>query len=207
MPKFLIGLTALGLALSACTPQSQPAGSTNNTNEPPASMPEAMADDEDILQADAEVNWLTFANRAAGYSVDYPEKWYWQHYIASQISTAGIEDYFIADPNLLLGLQSEYLGRYVIEISDRSAEEYINDFKSGSDQVTATPKTVDGLEAQRIRGEGRPDTLLAGWTTIFYIFEKDGKTYRLLYTMIESTPEQETQFDAFVRRFVFDPAA
>jgi len=147
-----------------------------------------------------EVVFVDYTNKSFGYKIVRPDKWYWQHYIKKEISEAmpGVLDLFITDPNPLPGFGTEYLGRIVIEISEKSLDELA---RNVSDLISSAA-TVGGISATKYAGV-RTNEMVENQKVIAYHFEKDGKTYRIVYTKINSTSEEEAVFERVVDSLSF----
>lgn len=147
-----------------------------------------------------EVVFVDYANKSLGYKIVRPDKWYWQHYIQREIGEAmpGVLDLFITDPNPLPGFGSEYLGRIVIEVSKKS----LDDLAQNVSDLTSSTSTIGGISATKYTGV-RTNEMVENQKVIAYHFEKDGKTYRVVYTKIGSTPAEEDVFERVVSSFSF----
>src|SRR3989338_1336720 len=145
-------------------------------------------------------SYVEYENKAVGYRIQRPDKWYWQHYIRSQIGENSplVDDYFMADRNTLPALGSEYLGRIVIEVSRRTAADVADSVAS----LTKTDATVGGITAARYEGI-RNDETAPNQTTVVYQFVKNGSLYRLIYAMENSTPADVAVFEDVVKSFAF----
>ena len=147
-----------------------------------------------------EVVFVDYANKSFDYKIVRPDKWYWQHLIRREIGEAmpEVDDLFITDPNLLPPLGTEYLGRIVIEVSRRS----LVDLERNLSDLTSSAATVGGISAAKYEGV-RTNEMVENQKVITYLFLKDGKTYRIVYTKINSIAEEEAVFQRVVESLSF----
>ncbi len=124
-----------------------------------------------------DFNYVIYTNRAAGYNILRPANWYWRHYIANEIKKYNpqVVDYFITDPQPLPGLDSEYLGQIVIEISERP----LVDYQGAVSGLFKTEAVVANQSAYRFAGE-RVGMSGEKKYLIEYQLEYNNKTYRLV---------------------------
>lgn len=176
-------------------------GAAANTNvSAPEPSEEIVAPSEEEASETGGVMFVDYANKSLGYKIVRPEKWYWQHFIQKEIGEAmpGVTDLFVTDPNPLPSLGSEYLGRIVIEVSDRSLAELERNFSD----LTSSAATVGGVSATKYEGV-RTNEMVENQKVITYLFQKDSKTYRVAYSMKNSTTEDEEIFQKLVSSFSF----
>lgn len=197
MFRRLILLSVVVLALSGCTLLSQPTApnSTNNTSSNPADV----SSNDILVDANTSADGLVaYTNKAVGYSVRRPDKWYWRHYTRGEIgdSDPGVDDYFIADPNPLVGLGGEYLGRIVIAVYGRP----LSDFADAVRGFSASPVKVDGIEAVRYAGL-QNNLVVSNQKVIEYQFAYNDRSLRIVYTMRNSSEEDEVVFEKVVSSF------
>lgn len=146
------------------------------------------------------VELVEYVNNSIGYKIVRPDGWYWQHFIEREISEAmpGVVDLFVTDPNPLPGFGTGYLGRIVIEVSGRSMDELTRNVSD----LTSSAVTVGGIAATKYVGV-RTNEMVENQKIIAYHFQKDGKTYRIVYTKINSTSEEEAVFQRVVDSLTF----
>jgi hypothetical protein len=146
------------------------------------------------------VAFVEYTNKTTGYTIDRPDKWYWQHLIQREIGETmpEVDDLFVTDPNPLPPLGTSYLGRIVIEVSRRS----MADLERNAFDLTSSAATVGGISATKYEGV-RTNEMVENQKVIAYFFQKDGKTYRIVYTKIASTPEEEAVFERVVESLSF----
>ncbi len=144
--------------------------------------------------------FVEYKNKTMGYTIDRPDKWYWQHLIQREIGEAmpEVDDLFVTDPNPLPPLGTEYLGRIVIEVSRRSMADLERNFSD----LTSSAATVGGISATKYEGV-RSNEMVENQKVIVYLFQKDGKTYRIIYTMKDSTTEDEAVFQRVAESLSF----
>ncbi len=157
-------------------------------------------EEEDTVPTAGGVNFTSYTNKSVGYTIDRPEKWYWQHSTQKEIGEAmpGVEDLFVTDPNPLTRLGSEYLGRIVIEVSRKSLDELAVNISD----LVSSEVTVGGAAAKKFEGT-RDNEMVQNQKVIAYHFEKDGRTFRIVYTKIKSTSEEEAVFEHLVSSLSF----
>lgn len=146
------------------------------------------------------VEFVQYTNKTLGYKIDRPDKWYWQHLIQRDLGEAmpEVDDLFVTDPNPLPSLGTEYLGRIVIEVSRRS----LADLEKNYSDLTSSAVTVGGISATKYEGV-RSNEMVENQKYITYLFQKEGKTYRIAYTKLNSTTEDEEVFERVVESFSF----
>lgn len=188
----LVGLAALVLIGSRCSPSRV---------TPPEPLPQSEAPsaeaDEGVDQLG--VKFVSYTNRAQGYTILRPANWYWRHYIANEIKNMNSEvvDYFITDPNPLPGLGSEYLGKIVIEVSKRP----LSDYQDSVAGLEMSEQIVGGMSAKKYTGE-RISQSSEKTAVVEYQFAKGDSTWRLI--LIRSDEIDEKIFDQVVSSLRFD---
>jgi hypothetical protein len=217
MRFLLFAVIALSLALVGCgkiTPASlngkEEAKSNNGaqseisrveekTPSPEVDKINVMAPQEKV-SAGRVVKFVSYENKAIGYIIDRPDKWYWQHYLRREIGESYplVDDYFIADPKPLEGLNKEPLGQIIIEVSKRDLKD-ISDLDSRLQGLKQAEVTVGGLEATRYQGlEGQLNR-----TVIEYRFFKGARSFRIIYDKINSSEADEEAFEKVVGSLKF----
>lgn len=201
-------ITAAIVFVSGCASQPIENGNANVNAEPspvvsPTPEPSPTITPSPAATPTAETTpttYVEYENKAVGYTIQRPDKWYWQHSIRSQIGENAplVDDYFIADRNPLPALGSEYLGRIVIEVSRQTVAD-VADRVTG---LTKTTATVGGIAATRYEGIRNNETA-TNQTWIAYQFMKDSRLYRLIYTQTNSTPADVAVFEEVVESFTF----
>lgn len=171
---------------------------SQNVNVP--AEPEVEVSDSEEVGGVGEIVFIDYTNKSLGYKIVRPDKWYWQHYIQREIGEAmpGVLDLFITDPNLLPGFGTQYLGRIMIEVSKKS----LDDLARNVSDLTSSAATVGGISATKYAGV-RTNEMVENQKVIAYHFEKDGRTYRIVYTKINSTSEEEAVFLRVVNSLSF----
>lgn len=163
--------------------------------------------DDDVMEKDSpselSVNFTSYENKAVGYKILIPEKWYWQHFMKSQIKAAGgndsVDDYLVTDKNPLVGLGSEYLGQIVVEKSSFSLDDLSADKKDFSSREV----TVAGQKATRYEMQTNGDhALFPNRKLIEYHLSRNDATFRLIYISNDNM-ENETIFEKMVESFSF----
>ncbi len=201
---FLAVAAVLVLAGAGCQEKSEtPAANENLNVNKAAANTNAEAPVVNAPYGEEEaggVALVAYTNKSMGYDIMRPDRWYWQHYVRSEISEAmpGVIDLFVTDPNPLPSLGSQYLGRIVIEVSTRSLDELEGNYSD----LTRSSATVAGISATKYAGV-RTNEVVQNQKYINYIFVRDGKTYRISYSMKNSTAEDEEVFQSVVDSFSF----
>jgi len=146
------------------------------------------------VMEETDINYTSYENKAMGYTVLIPEKWYWQHFMKNELTTAGtnelIDDYLIMDKVPLLGLGSEYLGKIVIEKSKLNlakVEALMNEYNTRE-------LTINGQNAKRFELQTDESNYFPNTKMIEYHLEKNDTTYRLIYHMFNSDEQNEAIF-------------
>ncbi|MBI5071541.1 hypothetical protein HZB93_01455 [Candidatus Falkowbacteria bacterium] len=174
---------------------------TANVNGSVVELVEPSGEEEVVGEKEAGgVEFVEYVNKSVGYKIVRPDGWYWQHFIEREISEAmpGVFDLFVTDPNPLPGFGTGYLGRIVIEVSERSMDELARNVSD----LTSSAVTVGGISATKYEGV-RTNEMVENQKVIAYHFQKDGKTYRIVYTKINSTSEEEAVFQRVVDSLTF----
>lgn len=188
----LAGIVLLG---SRCSPAPvtpvTPPGALPELNQPNTSQGESF----DVLG----VKFVSYLNKAQGYSISRPANWYWRHYIANEIKNINPAalDYFITDSKPLPGLGSEYLGKIVIEVSARP----LSDYQAGVVGFAVTAKQVGGEAAKRYAGK-RVNSAGEETAVVEYQFVRQGKTYRIILT--GASGADQAIFEQIIGSFKFD---
>lgn len=158
----------------------------------------------DDLTADSqEMDGLTFVpyvNRSVGYTIDRPNRWYWRHYIKSQIGAGypHVEDYFMTSSKPLPGLSADILGQIVIEVSGQE----LNELSSGLDIFTKSEAQVGGLPAIRYEGV-KKDSAGQETKVIEYQIRRDNQSFRFIYWQILELADSSQVFEKMVKSFTF----
>lgn len=210
MKKTLLLLIIFPLLIGAgCTSQNVQNEENTNTNEAMEQNNEPaednkVAEDDSIIVDNSNVvvvdiddlSFSQYENKAIGYTIQIPDKWYWQHFMKNELTSAGvndqIDDYLIVDKNPLVGFGSEYLGQIVVEKSTMNLDNLAKD-KTDYDKKTVT---IAGQSAVRFESKGDNDKIIE------YHFEKDKQSFRLIYTA-GAMPQNENIFEAMVKSFSF----
>ncbi|MFH1866640.1 MAG: hypothetical protein ABIJ81_00965 [Patescibacteria group bacterium] len=147
------------------------------------------------------VTYVFYTNKAIGYTIERPDQWYWRHYTRGEIGDSNplVDDYFIADPNPLPKLGSEYLGQMVIEASSRP----LSDFADSVRGLSTSQIIVASLSAIRYAGF-RTNQLVENQKVIEYHFTKGSRTFRIIYNKQDSSEEAEQIFEHLVESFSFE---
>ena len=191
-PLLALSLAALALLGGRCTPPTPPESVQDQQTESEAP---ALNETSEVLPAQvAGVAFVPYENKAMGYRLERPDKWYWRHYLANELTgkTEGVRDYFIADPAPLLPLGSEYLGRIVVEVPNGDMAKYA----SAVEGFTESDATVGGESAKRFEG------VRDGNRMIEYQFTHGGSGFRVRYQAPENAG-QESVFERLVASFSF----
>lgn len=146
------------------------------------------------------VNFVFYNNKAQYYTILRPDGWYWQHFIKPELAEVkpDIDDYFITDPKPLPGFETEYLGQMFIEVSKKSLEDSAKKLEG----FAVTHAKVGGFDARRYEGT-IDNEMVNNKKVIEYHFEKNDKTFRLVYNKIDSTEKDEAIFEKMVKSFEF----
>jgi hypothetical protein len=165
-----ISLAALALLGGKCTPPAPPSTGDQAATESQSSHEQSTVQAPPAVSG---VEFVAYQNKAMNYSLERPDRWYWRHYLGSQIKEAapGVEDYFITDPAPLPALNKEHLGNVVVEVSKRA----LTDYATAVSGLAERSVTVAGESATRYEGERD------GSKIIEYHFTHAGYTYRLRY--------------------------
>lgn len=203
--RIAVSVAAL-LLLSACTPrtevsdQATPAASPTErgtVSETPAATPEAMATKEPGVAASpvvADRPLVAYENRAKGYTLQRPDRWYWEHLIKSQLPEGDVTDLFRTDPKPLPGIPSETYGMIAIEVSAKNVADVPAYLKNSPSPLTS----IAGISATRHEG-----TVFDGIRVIEYRFVQKGETYRFSYAGAASDPAGAAIFERVVESFKF----
>ncbi|MFA5413024.1 MAG: hypothetical protein WC348_00575 [Patescibacteria group bacterium] len=204
--KFLILTAAFALVLAGagCGEEKTPAAENENQNanvitaNVNGSVVELVEPQEE--EETGEMAFVEFVNKTMGYKIVRPDGWYWQHLIQREIGETmpEVDDLFVTDPNPLPPLGTGYLGRIVIEVSRRS----LTDLERNLSDLTSRTVTVGGISATKYEGV-RSNEMVENQKYITYLFQKDSKTYRIAYTMKDSTTEDEAVFTRVVESLSF----
>lgn len=188
---FLAGVMLLG---SRCSPTPpQPPQPVLPEAEEPMSGP---GEGEDLVG----LSFVTYTNRAVGYTILRPDNWYWRHYIADEIGgiNPSVVDYFITDSKPLPSLGSEYLGQIVIEVSERD----LGDYSEAVAGLKKSPSLVGNLPAERYEGE-KTNQSGEKMKVVEYQFRYNQRTFRLVYMGDPSSDNEKAIFDQVVSSFKF----
>lgn len=197
------GIATLLLTACARTPANVNAP-TPSPRSSPTPLPSPTASPSPTPSPTAAVTPVVFVdyeNRAVGYRILRPDKWYWQHLIRSEIGDASplVDDYFMADRNPLPQLGSEYLGMIVIEVSRRNSA----DIAPNLEGFTKTEATVGGQTATHYAGV-RDNQVVANQTWIEYQSTRNGRLFRFIYANSNTNPADEAAFEEVVKSFTFN---
>ncbi len=146
--SLMVGLVFVGCVKKTPTPtlesasESQPSESVNQPVEPAPSISTEDANKVDVkVQVDEAdkvndiakageapvkpVSFVPYDNKAVGYSIERPDKWYWQHYLKNEIGDKEpmADDYFMTDPQPLTQIGALAQNRIVIEVSRRDVND------------------------------------------------------------------------------------
>lgn len=196
MIYLLFIVAVLALVGSRCSPTPpEPPQSVNMelSTEPVVS---GSGEGEDLVG----LSFVTYTNRAVGYTILRPNNWYWRHYIASEINhlNPSVVDYFITDDKPLSGLGSGYLGQIVIEVSTRELSDYAAEVSNFSSRETI----VAGVPAVRYEGEklNQNGELMR---VVEYHFRYNDRTFRIIYNNSTKNNNEQTVFEQVVSSFKF----
>lgn len=204
---FLVtGILVLGGAGCAEEP-TVPAEDSQNVNQS-VSEESASSNETETIASDqgagekevGGVSFVPYVNKSIKYTIERPDRWYWRHYIERELRAThpGIIDYFITDQNPLPRLESEYLGRMVIEVSSRSLEELAENVSD----LASSDATVGSIAAKKYEGT-RNNEMVENQKIIAYHFQKGSKTFRIVYTKFDSVTEEEAVFEHLVSSLTF----
>lgn len=196
-----LAVTVAALFLfSACTPRAEvgnqntaptPAPTPRETQSPAASpSPEASPTASGTPTTAATL--VAYENRAKGYTLERPDRWYWEHRIKSQLPKGDVTDLFRTDPKPLPGIPSETYGRIAIEVSSKNVEDVPAYLKRSP---TLESSVIAGITATRYEG-----TVFDGVRVIEYRFARQGETYRFIYSGAND-PTGVKIFDRVVESF------
>lgn len=202
---FVLLVGVLVLAGAGCEKEETPAAENENQNVNQAITANVNGSVVELVRPSEEeevsrVKLVEYVNKSVGYKIVRPDGWYWQHFIQREIGEAmpGVIDLFVTDPNPLPRLGSGYLGRIVIEVSDRS----LAALERNVSDLTSSVVTVGGISATKYEGV-RTNEMVRNQKTITYLFQKDGEIYRIAYVKIDSTSEDEEIFQKLVSSLSF----
>ncbi|MFA6307659.1 MAG: hypothetical protein WCS88_03110 [Patescibacteria group bacterium] len=209
MKKILLFVLFVPLLIgAACTAKNTANINTNEDDSATINVNENSNTDSEVIDSDnlqnndvtdgTEINYQSYENKAIGYKILIPEKWYWRHFMKNELTKAGlneaIDDYLILDKVPLLGLGSQYLGRIVVEKSSFDLAELKKDMSAyASKDVNIAGQSATRFELQT------SDT-----KTIQYLFTKGDMTFRIIYQMLDSDAKNEAIFEKVVNSFSFD---
>ena len=205
----VVTLAASTLLLAGCRPQAPDTGWTNTTpaadanisaKTSPTASPRVTPTPSAVVPL--TIQFVDYENRAVGYRIQRPDKWYWQHLIRSEIGEQNpvVDDYFITDRNPLPQLGSEYLGMIVIEVSRRDPADIAPSLE-GFEKTTAR---VGDESATRFEGV-RDNQLITNQKWIEYHFTRDNRLFRFMYAQSDATPADIAVFEEVVKSFTFNP--
>ncbi len=146
------------------------------------------------------LTFVSYTNRSVGYTVDRPNRWYWRHYIKSQIGTSHpkVDDYFMTSAKPLPGLEAEVLGQIVIEVRG----EEVNEVTTGLDKFSKVQSQIGGLEGVRYEGT-RKNAAGGEIKVIEYQMRRDDQSFRFIYTQSPGETDNSQVFERVVKSFVF----
>ena len=177
----VVGAAVLLTGCQTVTPADTTNTNTNNgdvmTDKPTATT--TPVDDGSIAMVK---DYITYTNRAIGYSIDVPENWHWRHFIKSDIDLAlNVDDYLVLDPGPIVDVKDAQHAQILVEISKRA----LTDFADSVKDLTPLPATIAGTLANRYEG------LTVDNKVITSIVSVNGSTYRILYAKAVSTAADE----------------
>lgn len=141
--------------------------------------------------------FVAYENKAMGYSIQRPDKWYWQHSIKSQIIDGDdtMLDNFATDPFIAPIAGAPQESRVSIVVFSRDPES-LNDLTSG---LESSQVSIVGQSSTRYEGVKNDSEKV-----IIYHFVKDDLVYILTYRKQNSTPEEEGVFENIVSSLKFN---
>lgn len=211
MKKFLFILIAIPLLMGAgCTSKNTNDETDNNSAVESSSDNDIEADNDkmenkqDEETSKTEIKYNLYENKAMGYTILIPEKWYWQHFMKNEIDSEKIDDYLAVDKDGITPLGSERIAKILVEKSSMG----LDDLTEGMDGYSKTQKTVAGVSAARYEKQfGEDNEMYPNSKIVQYHLEKNGQTYRLIFnsegTVKEDIAEYETIFEEMVKSFSF----
>jgi len=187
----LIVLVLVGCSRWGALPvaEDQPAAPVNGqTNQ--------MIDQEAV----GGINFTSYTNRSMGYTIVRPERWYWRHYIKSQIGSnqAQVEDYFITSPKPLPGLDASVLGQIVIEATVQD----LNELSTRLSTFTKNDVEVGGVKGTRYEGT-KKDSQGRDLKVVEYQIKGDKESFRFIYTQGQDDQDNLAVFEKIVQSFKF----
>lgn len=223
MKKILLILAAFPLLMGAsCSMQKITNNENNNDNSNAVvenddnNQPSEnnLTDQNDIIDdnttAKTDLTYNSYTNKAMGYSINIPDKWYWQHFMKSDITAVGGDnqaiDYLAVDKDGITPLGSEHIGKIMIIASSLSPEDIAKNMESQDYSKTET--TIDGLSTTKYEKHfGADNQMYPNSEVIKYVLEKNGQTYILSFnsetTDQKNIPAYESVFDTMVKSFSF----
>lgn len=165
---------------------------------------EQMENKQDEESSRTEIEYNLYENRAMAYTILIPDKWYWQHFMKNEIGNEKIDDYLAVDKDGVTPLGSERIAKILVEKSSMN----LDDFAKDMDGYSKTQKTVAGVSATRYERQfGEDNEMYPNSKIVQYHLEKNGQTYRLIFTSEdtpkEDIPEYESIFEEMVKSFSF----
>ncbi|MFZ5391328.1 MAG: hypothetical protein ACOZAJ_03585 [Patescibacteria group bacterium] len=196
---YSLGLLAGAIILAGCSKIGilKPDQPTETYNQ--ASDNDNTQDGQELPVIDG-LTFVSYSNRSVGYSIERPNRWYWRHYIKSQIGSSHpkVEDYFMTSPKALPGLQADVLGQIVIEVSRQE----LNELTTGLEKFSKTESQVGGLMAIKYEGS-KKDSTGQEIKVIEYQISRDKQSFRFIYSQIEGETDNSQIFERMVKSFAF----
>lgn len=149
------------------------------------------------------VMFADYQNKAAGYSLQRPDKWYWQHYLKADLDlyVSQADDLLVVDPQPLQKLSSDWFGQMAVEVGRRDLAQHVNDWLK---DFSVSDTTVGGTKATRYEGISLEKG--GDMKVIEYHLMKGTQSVRLIYNKIGSTAADEQIFERLVQSFTWTRA-
>lgn len=162
---------------------------------------EAMDDSkmDDHSEPMTDVSYQDYENKAIGYMIKIPNKWYWRHYHKAEIgdTNPNVDDYlFISKTHSIESFATELPAEITIEVSDRA----LSDFNDGVSGLSRSVTNVGGVDAVRYQGVIN-DLMLEKMKKIEYQFTHNDRTFRIIYMNATGDSDLESVFTSIVESF------
>jgi hypothetical protein len=194
MSRLLLA-TLLGVVVAGCqlfgstqvTPdQDSATNSAVNTNSGAV-----VSDTTDPVVIPSDVSMVSYTNRAIGYTIQRPERWFWQHDILTN------SDRFATDRKALQLTAGDTLAQGV------SIYVWLQDAAPALDAAgfTQTSEMVSGVDASKMVGTRRlPGSDVEQFITV-YQFDFEKRIYRLQFVSTTKDNPDSAIFEAMVKSF------
>lgn len=163
--------------------------------------PEAPATTDQSTSVSSSVSFVMYENKVVGYSLQRPEKWYWQHFLRKDLNLAApqADDVLIVDPQPLQTLTSDWYGQMAVEVGRRDLTQHASDWLK---DFAVSDAMVGGAKATRYEGLSLEKG--GDMKVIEYHLMKGQQSVRLIYNKIGSMAADEEIFQHLVQTFAWN---